>query len=242
MTCRFRLASLLLAASLAAHAAPPLRVLTEDYPPFNMTGPGGHISGLSTEIVQELFKRAGSNYAIELLPWIRAFNLTVLEANTCLYSTTRTDAREHQFKWIGPLVENPWVLYARADNRHAVLSLEEVRPFKIGGYAGDATSQYLIDRGFDVDLANTDQLNVKKLLAGRIDFWATGKYLGASLLAREKVSQLKPVLTFNTTLLYLACNPAMPDSQVQQLNELLRGMQRDGTLTRINAKYLNQKE
>lgn len=242
MLIRQLLASALLTASLAAQAAPPLRVLTEDYPPFNMLGSGGRISGLSTEIVQELFKRAGSNYTIELLPWIRAFNLTVLEANTCLYSTTRTDAREHQFKWIGPLVENPWVLYARTDNRNTVLSLEEIRRFKIGGYSGDAVSQYLIDRGFEVDLASTDQLNVKKLLAGRIDYWATGKYLGASLLAREKVSQLRPVLTFNTTLLYLACNPAIPDSQVLQLNELLRGMQRDGTLARINAKYLNQKE
>ncbi|MBV8679017.1 MAG: transporter substrate-binding domain-containing protein [Aquitalea sp.] len=242
MSIRLLLASLLLASSLTVSAAAPLRVLTEDYPPFSMLGAGGRISGLSTEIVQELFKRAGTNYGIELLPWIRAFNLAVLEANTCLYSTTRTDVREHQFKWIGPLVENPWVLYARAENRHAILSLEEVRPFKIGGYAGDATSQYLIDRGFDVDLANNDQLNVRKLLAGRIDFWATGKYLGASLLAREKVSQLKPVLTFNTTLLYLACNPAMADSQVQQLNDVLRGMQRDGILARINAKYLNQKD
>ncbi len=242
MPIRLHLASLLLLCSQLVQAAPPLKVLTEDYPPFNMMGTGGHISGLSTDIVQELFRRAGVSYGISLLPWIRAFNLTVLEANTCLYSTTRTDSREHQFKWIGPLVENPWVLYARADNRHAILSLEEARSFKIGGYSGDAISQYLIDRGFDVDLANTDQLNVKKLLAGRIDFWATGKYLGASLLAREKVSQLKPVLTFNTTLLYLACNPAMPDSQVQQLNELLRGMQHDGTLARINAKYLNQKD
>ncbi|RQO72818.1 ABC transporter substrate-binding protein [Aquitalea sp. FJL05] len=242
MRIQLHLASLLLLCSQLVQAAPPLRVLTEDYPPFNMMGPGGHISGLSTDIVQELLRRAGVAYDISLLPWIRAFNLTVLEANTCLYSTTRTDSREHQFKWIGPLVENPWVLYARADNRHAILSLEEARSFKIGGYSGDATSQYLIDRGFDVDLANTDQLNVKKLLAGRIDFWATGKYLGASLLAREKAGNVRPVLTFNTTLLYLACNPAMPDIQVQQLNELLRAMQRDGTFARINAKYLNQKD
>jgi len=233
--------ALMLMLNVVVQAA-PLRVLTEDYPPFNMMGSAGRISGLSTEIVQELFHRAGLSYGIELLPWIRAFNLAVLEANTCLYSTTRTDAREHQFKWIGPLVENPWVLYARSDNPHVIQALEDARTFKIGGYTGDATSQYLIDRGFDVDLANTDQLNVKKLLAGRIDFWATGKYLGASLLAREKASHVRQVLTFNTSLLYLACNPAMADSLVQQLNEILHGMQHDGTLSRINAKYLNQKD
>ncbi|WP_293763607.1 ABC transporter substrate-binding protein [uncultured Aquitalea sp.] len=228
--------------SAAAVEAAGLRLLTEDYPPFNMPAGNGKVSGLSTEIVQELLKRAGVSYTIELMPWIRAFNSAVLDANTCVYSTTRTDAREHQLKWIGPLVENPWVLYARADNSHNVLALEEVRPYRLGGYSGDAVSQYLIDRGFDVDLASTDQQNVRKLLAGRIDFWATGKYLGAYLVAREHASQLKPVLTFNTTFMYLACNVGMADAQVHQLNEQLRGMQKDGAMARIVARYLNMKD
>ena len=242
MSIRLLLASVLLTASLAATAAPPLRILTEDYPPFNMMGSGGRISGMSTDVLQEGFRRAGISYAIEMLPWIRALNLTILESNTCLYSTARTEAREHQFKWVGPLVDNPWVLYGRNDSRHAIKSLEEARRFKIGGYSGDATAQYLIDRGFDVDLASTDQLNIKKLLAGRIDFWATGKYPGAALLAREKVTQLHPILTFNTPMLYLACNPGMPDALIQQLNDQLRSMQRDGTLAHLYAKYINQKE
>lgn len=222
-------------------SAAGLVLLTEEYPPFNMQE-NGKITGLSTDVVQEMMKRAKVPVTIEVLPWIRAFNRTVIEADTCVYSTTRTESREHQFKWIGPLVENPWVLYSRSDSKHTLYGLDELRPYKVGGYSGDAVSQYLIDRGFDVDLASTDLQNMRKLAAGRIDYWATGKYLGAWLVSHEKVNNLKVVLTFNTTFMYLACHVAMPDARVHDLNEILRGMQKDGTLARITARYITHKE
>ncbi|GGY02676.1 substrate-binding periplasmic protein [Paludibacterium paludis] len=220
--------------------APSLRLLTEEYPPFNMTE-AGKAGGLSTEIVRELMKRAGVKSTVEVMPWIRAFNLAVLEPRTCVYSTTRTDSRGPLFKWVGPLVENPWVLYARAGSAHAVTGLEGARPYKIGGYGGDAVSQFLVERGFEVDLTHTDVQNIRKLQAGRIDFWATGKYLGAYLVAREKATGLSPVLTFNSTFMYLACHRSLPDSQVRDLNGILHAMQKDGTLARINAKYLDHR-
>lgn len=238
----------LLAASLSgaclclaqAQAADPisLKLLTEDYPPFNMNDAGGRVTGLSTEIVRQLLQRAGISHDIELLPWVRAFNRAVLEPNTCVYSTTRTEQREHQFKWIGPVVENPWVLYARHDNKTAVPTLEAVRPFRVGGYSGDAIAQFLVSKNFEVDLASTDVQNVRKLVAGRIDFWATGKYSGALLAEREKATgSIRPVLTFNTTLMYLACNLRMDDRTVNLLNDTLERMRRDGSVARISARY-----
>ncbi|MEQ6291246.1 substrate-binding periplasmic protein [Vogesella sp. GCM10023246] len=215
-----------------------LRLLTEDYPPFNMLTPAKQISGSATDIVRELMQRSGIRYSIELLPWLRAYNRAVLEPATCVYATTRTDQREGQFKWIGPVAETSWVLYARSDNLRVLNNLEDARRFRLGGYAGDALAQYLIARNFDVDLATQDEHNVRKLLAGRIDYWATGKYSGALLLAREKISNIRPVLTFNTTFLYLACNVSMSDQLVSQLNDTLRKMQKDGTVAKINARYL----
>lgn len=223
--------------ALAADAA-HLKLLTEDYPPFNMADSGGRVIGLSTEIVRQLLQRAGISYDIELLPWVRAFNRAVLEPGTCVYSTTRTEQREHQFKWIGPVVENPWVLYARNDNKTPVPALEAVRPYRLGGYSGDAIAQYLIGKNFEVDLSSADVQNVRKLLAGRIDFWATGKYSGALLAEREKAgASIRPVLTFNTTLMYLACNPRMEDRTVSLLNDTLERMRRDGSVARIAARY-----
>lgn len=222
----------------AVHGA-GLRLLTEDYPPFNMVQGDGHIGGLSTDIVRELLARAGIGYQIELLPWLRAYNTAVLTPQTCVYSTTRTEAREAQLKWIGPLVDNPWVLYARDDGPARLANLEAARGYRIGGYAGDAEAQYLINHGFDVDLVASDVQNLRKLQAGRITLWATGKYLGAALIAREKAVHLKLLLTFNTTSLYLACNHELADNTVHLLNNQLRGMQKDGTVAKISARYLH---
>ena len=224
---------------IPAQAADPahLKLLTEDYPPFNMADASGRITGLSTEIVHQLLQRAGISHDIELLPWVRAFNRAVLEPGTCVYSTTRTEQREHQLKWIGPIVENPWVLYARNDNKTVVTTLESVRPYRLGGYSGDAIAQYLISKNFEVDLASTDVQNVRKLVAGRIDFWATGKYSGATLATREKAADIRPVMTFNTTFMYLACHPRMDDRTVALLNSTLDRMRKDGTVAKITARY-----
>jgi polar amino acid transport system substrate-binding protein len=237
---RWQMLTMALLSSGPLLAAPSngLRVLTEEYPPFNMAVGHAQVGGLSTEVVREMLRRAKISYHLDLLPWIRAFNITVLEPNTCLYSTTRTDNREHQFKWVGPLLENTWVLYAGPGSPKNIHALESARRFKIGGYSGDAESQYLIGLGFNVELTPTDELNARKLAMGRIDFWATSQYRGSYLVAREKLTKLQPVLTFNTVLLYLACNPAVPDSTIHQLSDALHGMQRDGYVTQLQKRYL----
>ena len=224
-------------AAVGASETVQLKLLTEDYPPFNMQTQPGQIGGAATDIVRELMTRSGVRYQLELLPWLRAYNRAILEADACVFSTTRTEARETQFKWIGPVVDNPWVLYALVDDKRAIGSLEAVRPYRIGGYSGDAVAQYLVARNFDVDLATNDQQNVRKLQAGRIDYWATGKYSGAIMIAREKAHNIRPVFTFNNTQMYLACNLRLDDQSVLQLNDTLRKMHKDGTVAKINARY-----
>ena len=237
--------ALALMALLCCFAAPEVRaaqttlkLMTEDYPPFNMVDANGQIVGLGTDVVREVMRRAHIPYTIQLQPWIRSFNLSVMENNTCVYSTTRTENREHQFKWVGPILENPWVLYAGPKSPQGIYNIEDVRRYKIGGYSGDAVAQYLIARGFEVELTPFDQLNAKKLAVGRIDFWATGKYLGSYLIQREKLSDLKPILVFNTAFMYLACNPGIPDQTILKLNNLLVGMHQDGFIDRTIRHYL----
>ncbi|MBV8048605.1 MAG: transporter substrate-binding domain-containing protein [Paludibacterium sp.] len=230
--------ALLLGLLSGTAGAAGVRLLTESYPPFNMMLENGQVGGMSTDIVRELFRRAGMDYTVELMPWIRAFNTAVLENNTCVYSTTRSDNREHQFKWIGPLLANPWVLYAGPSSPRPGLDLESVRRYRIGGYNGDAVAQYLIARGFNVELTPTDDLNLRKLEAGRIDYWATGKYLGNYLVKQANLPQLKPAMVFYTAFMYLACNPGMPNQTINRLNGVMQEMQQDGSVARITQNYL----
>ena len=88
-------------------SAQTLTLTTEDYPPFNIVDPKtGVVTGVATEKVQEMMRRADQRYTITPFPWSRAFQMGQKVPNTCVFSTTRTPERENLFKWVGPLVKS----------------------------------------------------------------------------------------------------------------------------------------
>ncbi len=231
------LLTLALVAHTAAAAAAPLTIVTEDYPPFNMPKAGSQeIVGISSDLLQAAFKKAGIAYSVALFPWARAYDMAQKDPNTCVYSTTRTPEREPLFKWAGPLVHNDWVLFGRADSPH-LTSLADVKPYTVGGYQGDALTLYLQSQGVRMDVANADRLNPRKLAANRIDFWAAGAILGPYVAAREGVKGLVPALKIKETEMYLACNKAVPDDVVGKINGALKQLAADGTAAAIARKY-----
>lgn len=219
-----------------ALAAAPITITTEDYPPYNYTA-DGKITGLSTEIVQEVMKRAGLEYKIENLPWKRAYGMALEQADTCVYSTTMTDERKPLFKWVGPLATNDWTFFAMEDTSIALTSLEDAKAYNIGGYQGDALADFLQKQGFKVETAPQDAINPKKLAGKRIDLWATGSSLGPYLAKQEGVSGLKPLLSFNSAILSLACNKGMEDEVLAKMQGALDAMKADGGIEAIAARY-----
>lgn len=219
--------------------AQTIHLKTENYPPFNMTGPGESIIGISTEIVETLFKRAGIDYTLELLPWQRAFSLALNEKHNAVFSTTRTAEREAKFKWVGPLVENNWVFLAKQSRNISVKSLEEAKKYRVGGYLGDAVALYLTDQGFDMDLTPKDDLNARKLDRDRIDLWATGHLLGPYYAKQQGFLPcfVVPVMTFRETIMSIAFNPDTDDSIIDKLNAELEAMKREGVVTQIQGRY-----
>lgn len=231
------LSAILLA--LAGGAAGALTLTTEDYPPFNMQDPQTQaLSGIATDKVVELMRRAHEPYTLALYPWSRAYLMAQQGQDTCVFSTTRTPEREHLFKWVGPLVKNDWVVYARADDVRHPKTLDELRPYVLGGYQNDAVGVFLKAQGFKVDLSNFDVQNVQKLAYKRIDFWATGELLGQYLIARNGYKdQIVPLFTFKHAELYLACNRAADPALMARLNHILQEMDKDGTSSAIEHRY-----
>ncbi|WP_169051484.1 transporter substrate-binding domain-containing protein [Neptunomonas sp. XY-337] len=221
----------------AAASYPPIVLVTENYPPFNMLARNGQITGISTDIVRALMERNQIQNELSLLPWNRAYNQAQTEVNTGVYSTTRTEEREALFKWVSPLTENKWVFLAMSDSDIKISSLEEAKQYRIGAYRGDATALFLADQGFELDLVRRDELNARKLARGRIDLWATGHLLGPYLAKKEGVGALKEVLTFKRTVMGIAFHPDTPSSLIDLLNSSLKEMYRDGSIDQITAKY-----
>ncbi len=109
---------------------------------------------------------------------------------------------------------------------------------RIGTYSGDVRSEFLIARGFTVDAVQNGEVNPLKLSAGRIDLWASSLRVGTAMATRQGFAgKIVPVLTFKRTELYLACNPAVPDKLIQQMNATLQAMNKDGTAKAIEQQF-----
>ena len=220
-------------------------LLTENFPPFNMAVDDKNfarddgIDGISADIVREMFRRAGIDYTLTLrFPWDRLYRLTLDKANYGLFSTTYTEERKPLFKWVGPLAKTGWVLLAAPGNDIKVSNLKDAAQYRVGAYKNDAVSQHLESQGLAPINALRDQENVKKLVRGQIDLWATTDPVGRYLAKQEDVSGLNTVLRFNDAELYLALNKDTPDEVVQRLQKALDEMRAEGFIDDITENYL----
>jgi polar amino acid transport system substrate-binding protein len=222
-----------------AQSEPRLYLTTEQAPPYSVRE-GERVIGIGADTVREIMGRANIDHTIELLPWKRAYAAALERSDACVFSTTRTPEREALFKWIGPIGEADWVLMGRADRKLHLNSLEDARNYRIGTYNGDARDQYLRARGFKVDPAPNDLLNLRKLMADRIDLWAASIRRGGVALARMGYAdKVVPVFVFNRIRVYLACNRGVPDAMTARMETAYESMARDGSLERILHRYDN---
>lgn len=240
--------ALLCAAGLARAELPAdykMVLLTENFPPFNMAvddknfARDDSIDGISADIVREMFKRAGIGYTLTLrFPWDRLYRLTLEKPNYGLFSTTYTEERKPLFKWVGPIAKTGWVLLAAPGSDIKVSSLKDAAKYRIGAYKNDAVSQSLESQGLAPINALRDQENVKKLVRGQIDLWATTDPVGRYLAKQEDVTGLNTVLRFKDAELYLALNKDTPDEVVQRLQKALDSMRDEGFIEEVTNNYL----
>lgn len=230
-------------------AAGPVRadslvLLTENLPPFSMAAGGGNfakddaVQGLSSDVVRGMCRRAAVDCQLILrFPWDRLYQQTLSDAGYGLFSTIRTPEREALFKWVGPIATSDWVLLARGDSTLQVDNLQQAAAYRIGGYRNDAISQYLIDRGLEVQTSLQDKENLGKLDKGQIDLWATDGITGRYQARQAEMDALRVVHRFNSADLYLALNVATPDELVRKLQQALEQMRSEGELRTITAAY-----
>ncbi|MCJ1883467.1 ABC transporter substrate-binding protein [Pseudomonas sp. LA21] len=220
-------------------------LLTENFPPYNMAINGknfaqeDNIDGIAVDIVKEMFKRAGVQYSLTLrFPWDRIYKLALEKPGYGVFVTARLPERESQFKWVGPIGPDDWVLLAKGDSTITLNNLEDAKKYRVGAYKGDAMAEYLAKHGFEPVLALRDQENAGKLQEGAIDLWASGDPAGRYLAKQVGVTGLKTVLRFNSDQLFLALNRETPDEVVQKLQAALDKMRAEGFVDDVLNSYL----
>ena len=87
-------------------------VLTEHLPPYQIDTRNG-VSGFATDVVRRTFENVGIPYQIEVQDWSRAYQRTLRQADTCIYSISKSTERTPLFQWVGALAYTVTSMYSR---------------------------------------------------------------------------------------------------------------------------------
>ena len=224
-------------AILSAAAQATVTITAESTVPAVMLEQG-RVTGHAAEKVHEIMRRAGLPYTMALMPWKRALTLARTQNDTCVFMTTRTPERESWFHWIGPISQADWVLFGRAGRPFQIRTLADARGLRIGAYNGDVRGEFLKAQGLNVEFAQSDDSNPKKLMLERLDLWVNSTRSSRAVLARTGLTgQVVPVHTFRQEKLYLACNAAMAPADIAPMHAALRAMETDGSYKAIEQRF-----
>ncbi|WP_157669482.1 ABC transporter substrate-binding protein [Chitinibacter sp. GC72] len=240
---RWPLRSLLLASliiSTSSHAS-ELTLLVGDNPPFN-SFVHGKPEGMAVDVVGEMLKRSALSAKQYNYPWARALQTAATTPNHCVYTLGRLAEREKRYVWIGPIARIQGVFFGLRERQLQLKSLDDARKLRIGDLRQGANAVWLEQLGFKIDYANTEEQNIKKLLAGHIDLYPASLHAGPEIARRMQIppQSIVPLLAFNQLDLYLGCSPNTPSPLIKRLTQALAQMRSDQSLKQIEARYSPQ--
>lgn len=231
--------SLFICCLTAALSAADIQIYTEEAAPNNFTE-NGKLTGSATEIVQAMAMKAGLQVRIESAPWARGYKEAQEKPGVGLYSTTRNAKREDLFHWIGPVARKQVVLFGRKGGP-VIAGIEEAKKVKaIGTYKDDAKGMKLKELGFaNLDEVPKDDLNPKKLLAGRIDLWVSGDKEGPLTAKSVGIdpAELVPMVVVSTAELYLVFAKGTDPALVKPWLDAYAAITADGTIAGIVKRW-----
>ncbi len=242
---RRALFGLVVAALLAAPAiAREIRIVTEEFPPYDFSNESGRVEGLSTDVVRAVLSDLGFDVSIEIFPWARAFKMASENPNVMLFSVVRTEERESLFHWVGVVCDVRSYLYKlRSRDEIAANSLSTLKAYRTGVVRGWAGKKYLERNKFQrlEEVTDSDQ-NILKLVQGRVDLIEDYE---ANLIFRMRKLGLDPDLVekvyYNEEIsgpLYAVFSKETPDELVQRFRDAFFKVHQDGRYAAIQRKWL----
>lgn len=195
-----------------------------DFPPL-LNFRDNEARGIFPDIIRAVSRQSGVPVHFAFMPWARALATVKNEPGVCAIPASQTPERETLFAWVKSVYRSEWKFFALDDKALRISTLEDARPFHIGVESGSSRDEYLTKAGgFTLERAISDEANLRKLAAGRIDLWADSADVPPRM-ARGTDIKIKPVFTFHSGDIGIACNPDTDGvlmGRVRQAFETLR--------------------
>ena len=123
--------------------------LTEEYAPFNYSE-NGFVNGVSVDILEDLFKKMNLSLdrsVVQVSKWASAYETTLTQPNTMLFSTVKTSERAGLFKWVGPIAPLTEIVVSRKSSGIVLREVTDLNNYFTGVVEGYSSIDVLMDKG-----------------------------------------------------------------------------------------------
>ena len=216
-----------------------LTIMTENWPPLNYVE-NNVLKGPAVDIVKAIQKKIKNENKILVFPWKRAYTYALEQRNKVLFSMVHSKKRDLLFKWVGPIAEKRYSLYAKKGFTGKIKTLEDAKKFSIGVQREGFTEQYLESRGFtNLQKANNATQNARKLLRDRFELMFDSYSTFSKTVKQYEMNKndFVEVLRVQRKLMYIAFNKYTPDETISLWQDAYNELYENGDIKAIFKKY-----
>ena len=224
-----------------------IKMMTENYPPYNMEI-DGELQGLSIDVIESMLKQMHlkkDKYDIELLSWSKGYSSALNIKDNMVFSTTRTKSRENLFKWVGPISKTTIGIISLKSKNIVIKNISDLEKYKIGAIKKDIGETLLLENKIprnnidSIDGINSLATSFYKLERDKIDMFSyetkVAKY--SAELNGYDVSEYEVIHILENNQLYFAFNKQTSDDIINKWQKALDTIKSNGTYDKIIKKY-----
>lgn len=195
-------------------------------------------------LVEEVFAQNGISVEYRYYPWMRSHENVKYNNADGTFPWIRSEDREDYFLYSEePVIVEKTVFFHLESLDFHWDDFSDLRGYKIGGTIGYAYVVPLVEYGLDVEYVQTEELNFRKILAGRINLYPAsekvGYYIINFLFDRESAARFtrdsKPLSTEPYFFLVSRKNPDGPEI-IRKFDEGLRALKANGRYDEILSR------
>ena len=232
------------------YAAETIRITTGEFAPW--TSAELNHNGFTSHIISEAFKLEGYEVEFTFYPWKRAYDSVKsgeqFHATSYWYPSAE---RSKDFIYSDPIQIDATVFFYMKDNPPPEWeALADLKGRRIGATSGFTYTKEFWDAAksgsLDIEEANSEELNFKKLLKGRIDLFPSNPLVGQKILveafglrAAEKVAYHPKPLIAPTGHLLFTRKLANAEELVAVFNRGLAKLRKSGRYTLFQAELIS---
>ena len=221
-----------------------LSYYTEEYPPFNFQGEK-QLEGITIDLLELIFKEDGlqlNRNDIQLLPWVRGYKYLQTNKKTVLFATTRTEERENQFKWVGPIIPVRIAIISKKGSNISIDKADDLKNYKTAVVRNDVGHQMLLTNGISeksMIIVSGSSQAAKLIESGRADFFAYDANVAKWVMKSNGINpnNYEEIFLLKDSYLYYAISKDTDDSLVNEFQNALDNVSK-ADRDKLEAKYL----